>query len=327
MLPLTVLISCGGAVTNSQKVDTQTVVTENQSVDTTHTMQFINNRVEELVKYIPDHKLKPEVKPYFTEDYYSCLEKAFSIPPMFDDMIGDEEFLFYFIEGNGDCMAKKHKIVPLETRVEKSSAYEKFEYYHSDNEKDTHEIKLKFDDNQWIIDDWDNNKQKVADYVNKNYRTKDLAFAEVCGDVRSVIYSDSRNSDYRAFYFDENGNLTKFVANTKSDVPENKVKRNQDGFIISVEDGVHDRNSFTYDTQHLFLKSQLQTKDNFSCELQYSFNNNYEPQVLILQETNGDESIEGPFVINYLDTDSHGNWLKRSYSDVIQERRIEYYQK
>ena len=43
------------------------------------------------------------------------------------------------------------------------------------------------------------------DYVNKNYRTKDLAFAEVCGDVRSVIYSDSRNSDYRAFYFDENG--------------------------------------------------------------------------------------------------------------------------
>lgn len=51
---------------------------------------------------IPDHtKVSEEAKPYMTKELYEALSAAWDVPRWCDGEIGDEEFLWYFVTGNG----------------------------------------------------------------------------------------------------------------------------------------------------------------------------------------------------------------------------------
>ena len=141
------------------------------------TPEEINALIPELVKHIPDHELADDAAKYLTPEYYDLLKKAWNVPAP-EDGIGDEEFLFYFIEGNGDCPASmtdgKHVCKNFKTDINGETAVSTFDYSHgvdSESKKeqiDKHTITLKKSANGWLIDNWDNTKQQVKDFVAKN---------------------------------------------------------------------------------------------------------------------------------------------------------------
>lgn len=62
---------------------------------------FLTDRTLELCQYIPDHVLKPEAKEAMTPDFFRALSEAFNAPVADYGEIGDNEWLWYFVTGNG----------------------------------------------------------------------------------------------------------------------------------------------------------------------------------------------------------------------------------
>ena len=62
---------------------------------------FLTDRTLELCQYIPDHVLKPEAKEAMTPVFFWALSEAFDAPVADYGEIGDNEWLWYFVTGNG----------------------------------------------------------------------------------------------------------------------------------------------------------------------------------------------------------------------------------
>lgn len=140
----------------------------NQKKNASDTPEDINALIPELVKHIPDGEIPADAEEYFTPEYYSLLKQAWSVPEP-EEGIGDEEFLNYFIEGNGDCPGN-HECKNFKTQINGEEAVSTFDYSHGiDTEYreivDSHTIKLKKTSKGWLIDDWDNTKQEMKDFV------------------------------------------------------------------------------------------------------------------------------------------------------------------
>ncbi len=295
----------------------------------------INQCVENYIQYIPDHnKPKPDAKQVYTSEYWSLLDKAWQIPTP-EGEYGDCEFLFYFIEGNGGCSpeAGKHQVVPIETKItSETSAFEVFDYVHPDGTKERHKINLIKQQGKWIIDDYDSSKVRLKEYINNNYVTPDLAFMEVKGRVKSVIYINKRKA-----FFDEQGNITKYCTEFSSthnfndasfdEVDDNgdvevQLTRDGKGYITNTYDCPGGSEFFEYDTTFMRLTLRGGGDGGYWSAEKYGFDAEGYPTVSIVESDLGEETETDPERITYDKTDSHGNWLKRGN----EERTIEYYE-
>ena len=155
------LFSCGGnqAQTAAQNSKTEAAASSAVNVDD------INKKISDLVKYIPDHNFDKNIKSHYTEEFYSLLKKAWDAASEDEDA----EFLYYFIEGNGDCYASingtQHECKNFKTKVDGDKVVSTFDYVHGPDEKDSHTITLKKSGNDYLIDDWDDNKKAVSEYI------------------------------------------------------------------------------------------------------------------------------------------------------------------
>ncbi len=61
----------------------------------------LSERVLELCQFIPDHGLNPEARDYMTPEFFGALSEAFDAPVVDYGEIGDNEWLWYFVTGNG----------------------------------------------------------------------------------------------------------------------------------------------------------------------------------------------------------------------------------
>ncbi|MBP5369960.1 MAG: hypothetical protein J6Z01_16060 [Bacteroidales bacterium] len=295
----------------------------------------INQRVEGLIQYIPDHnKPQQNAQQAYTAEYWSLLDKAWQIP-MPDGEIGDGEFLCYFIEGNGGCSINegKHQVVPIETKViSNTSAYEIFDYVHPDGTKERHKMILVKEQDQWIIDDYDSTKLRLKEYIDNNFITPDLAFMEVKGRVKSVIYTNKRKA-----YFDEQGNITKYCTEFSSthnfndgmfdEVEDNgdvevQLTRDNNGYITNTYDGPGGSQFYEYDTTAIRLTLRGGGDGGYWSATKFGFDEEGYPTFSIVESDLGEETETDPERITYDKTDSHGNWLKRAN----EERTIEYYE-
>lgn len=185
------LASCGGNTNQNAQPTGSPAATSNVSeAKPAVTPEFINQKVKELIRYIPDHKLMAGSEKYITPEYYSLLKKAFELPPQETDGIDEaSEFLYYFIEGNGDCTASmadgvydvendkfdadkffaNHQFANFKTTIDGDKAVAEFDYIHGNpDETDHHKITLKKVGENWLIDDWNDNKKDVKNYID-NY--------------------------------------------------------------------------------------------------------------------------------------------------------------
>jgi hypothetical protein len=137
----------------------------------------LSERALELCQYIPDHGLKPEAKDFMTPEFFQVLSEAFDAPVVDYGEIGDNEWLWYFVTGNGG--GDPYYGIKSVSRVSKDKATavitvrETWEGEFIDTEQDAREygISLKRVNGQWLLDDFDGKKAECVDYI-KEMRAK-----------------------------------------------------------------------------------------------------------------------------------------------------------
>lgn len=175
-----ILASCAGSNkgASTQNSQPKESAQSSQQIEKAVSVDEINQKITELVRHIPDHIFKEEDEKYFTPEFGSMLKKAFSLPPLEEDGIDEaSEFLYYFIEGNGDCKAfvdaqgdvekalSLHKCENFKTKISGDYVVSNFDYVHGPEEVDHVSIVLKKSGSNYLIDDWNGNKKAVEDYI------------------------------------------------------------------------------------------------------------------------------------------------------------------
>ena len=131
----------------------------------------LSERALELCQYIPDHGLNPEARDYMTPEFFGALSEAFDAPVVDYGEIGDNEWLWYFVMGNGG--GEPYYGIKSVSRVSKDRATavitvrETWEGEFIDTEEDAREygISLKRVNGQWLLDDFDGKKAECRDYI------------------------------------------------------------------------------------------------------------------------------------------------------------------
>ncbi len=131
---------------------------------------FLTDRTLELCQYIPDHVLKPDAKEAMTPDFFRALSEAFNAPVADYGEIGDNEWLWYFVTGNGG--SEPVYSVKSVSQTDKDSAraiitvrqkWEDGSFAEEDAKE--YEVLLKRVDGQWLLDDFDGKKAACQAYV------------------------------------------------------------------------------------------------------------------------------------------------------------------
>lgn len=123
-----------------------------------------------LCDYIPDHGLRQDARDYLTPAYFRAYSEAFDAPDGAYGEIGESEWLYYFVTGNGGSFP--YFSVQSLTRTDQTHAVADItiqdiwvEGGKPDPEKRAHRISMVLMDGRWRLDDFDKTKQGCRDYV------------------------------------------------------------------------------------------------------------------------------------------------------------------
>lgn len=130
----------------------------------------LEKEVLELCKYIPDHGLREGADKYLTEDYFRAYSEAIDAPT--GGLIGDEEFLYYFVGGqDGDPIFSFKGITKTEDNI-LAEVYVQPGYNGvpmEGTEQSLHVLKIvTVEENgspRYLLDDFDSTKQQCIDFV------------------------------------------------------------------------------------------------------------------------------------------------------------------
>jgi len=125
---------------------------------------------------IPDHaKMTTLARPHFTRDFLNAWDDITHLPCVetyASDGVPEYEWLWYFVSGNGDCAEIYahilQKTITNDSVSEIKVAYTCSEEWTSEDNSTIHTISLVWQNNQWLIDDYDKTKQKMIDRVEKD---------------------------------------------------------------------------------------------------------------------------------------------------------------
>lgn len=127
-------------------------------------------RVLELCRYIPDHVLKPEAKEAMTPEFFRALSEAFDAPVADYMEIGDNEWLWYFVTGNGGSEPVYGvKSVSLTSKDSARAVITVRQSWEGvidpkENPKE-YVVMLKRTNGRWLLDDFDGKKAECLAYV------------------------------------------------------------------------------------------------------------------------------------------------------------------
>ncbi len=134
----------------------------------------LEDRALELCAYIPDHELSEDSGKYLTDSYRRAYQEAMDIPEWVEyaGEIGEKEFLFYIVSGNGNV---KPGFRLLEVRMaDKEHAEADIEIIPvlEDGTVDEDSIrkgtmKLVLTNGEWLLDDFDDTKEQCLAFVRK----------------------------------------------------------------------------------------------------------------------------------------------------------------
>lgn len=121
-----------------------------------------------FISVIPDHQIFPGTRGEFTKEYYNQLTQAWAIPSDGIGEIGSDEWLYYFITGNGDC--PDFRIENITIMSHRRNATIQFVAY-SCQQSQQHTINLKYEHGSWRIADYDDTLEEL-----KKYRQQQLKY-------------------------------------------------------------------------------------------------------------------------------------------------------
>jgi hypothetical protein len=110
-----------------------------------------------MCKYIPDHGLRDDAGENLTKSYYDAYSGALDAIPENDGMIGDEEFLYYFVSGQDG--EPEFKVKSVEQKGDSLIAKITLQ------DNTPHVVKLVKEGGRYLLDDFDDTKQQCLDYI------------------------------------------------------------------------------------------------------------------------------------------------------------------
>ena len=129
--------------------------------------------VKQAFYKIPDHaKVNEDAKPFMTKELYEALSAAWDVPCWCDGEIGEEEFLYYFVTGNGGSTVGEVVYVEVVSVQDRKQLIE-LKYTELWDGKPGDELKtislVTVEDNgKWLLDDFGNGtKEQCLSYIRK----------------------------------------------------------------------------------------------------------------------------------------------------------------
>lgn len=147
----------------------------------------------QIFPIIPDHGINnlDSLKRYATPELSNALIEAYDTPTKSPGDIGDEDFLWYFISGNGDIQnSDKPKANLISLYGDTLLMGVNFNTW-------DHILKLIKVNNQWILDDFDNMKQEIVSY------NSDAREFFTSGEYRKLEYTPDEWQNKVKMYFEK----------------------------------------------------------------------------------------------------------------------------
>lgn len=134
--------------------------------------KYLADRTLELCQYIPDHVLNSDAKEAMTPEFFHALSEAFEAPVADYLEIGDSEWLWYFVTGNGGSEpvygVKSVSLMSKDTARAIISVQQSWDGVIDPKEyPKEYEVFLKCVNHQWLLDDFDGKKAECIAYVRK----------------------------------------------------------------------------------------------------------------------------------------------------------------
>ena len=145
--------------------------------------------IERLIACIPDHTLDQSPAEAFTKTYYSLLTEAWDVPSDNPGGIGSEEWLHYFLTGNGG-----DSCAPRLFDFHQNGPYAQVGFVcdsvSSELVPNEHTVDSQFDGTRWVIADFDGTTEKLYSYIQtmRNYFRSD----EWTADLKKMRYLTSK---------------------------------------------------------------------------------------------------------------------------------------
>lgn len=133
----------------------------------------ILERAKQAFYKIPDHaKVSEEAKTYMTKELYEALSAAWDVPCWLDGEMGDEEFLFYFVTGNGGSTVGEAVYVGVRSvqggRYNLELKYTQMWDDKPDDMLTTISLVMAKENGEWRLDDFGNGiKEQCKSYIRK----------------------------------------------------------------------------------------------------------------------------------------------------------------
>lgn len=178
----------------------------------------IENIIKDLWKGIPDHGLNEFTETSLTPEFYMLVDMGFSVPSDNPTGIGTEEFLYFWYNetdnGEDDHIVS---IEVLDVTPDTIKAQVIYQYF---DELVPHSLKLAKSNEKWLIDDFDEMRQEIYEYVRTtgvqflgDYATEIIELPHVGGDM---------TDDEKEEYFEE---VEAFRAKFNAAYPDGTVKK------------------------------------------------------------------------------------------------------
>ena len=137
--------------------------------------EAVKGQIESLCQFIPDHGLSDNAAYYLTPSYYDLYNRCFELPKDPDD-IGDGEFLYYFVSGNGGAkpifQMEEISFPDKENAIAKIRVTEDWsEFGGGLGDSRTGTLKLVLQDGFWKIYDWDGTRALCEEYLKEKGQT------------------------------------------------------------------------------------------------------------------------------------------------------------
>lgn len=125
--------------------------------------------VLDMCKYIPDHGLREDAGNNLTQSYFKAYSDALNSVPDNSGMIGDEEFLYYFVSGQDG--EPEFKVKSVEQKGDSLIAKITLQ------DNTPHVVRLVKEGKRYLLDDFDDTKQQCLDFI-KSHRDYSGEWAE-----------------------------------------------------------------------------------------------------------------------------------------------------
>ncbi len=140
--------------------------------------------VLDMCKYIPDHGLRDDAEENLTKSYFDAYSGALNSIPENDGMIGDEEFLYYFVSGQDG--EPEFKVRSVEQKGDSLIAKITLQ------DNTPHVVKLVKEGGRYLLDDFDDTKQQCLDFI-KSHDKYSGEWAEKTAERIAAVFSPNKN--------------------------------------------------------------------------------------------------------------------------------------